>query len=197
MADINIGGVRLTPAGNQKSTGGEKVLNIPMMAQDSRLARGNVYTATAASTAISNTTTETAFDNASYTFPANALQAGDRIRIRAQGIATTTANSDTLTVKLYVGSNAVCATAAVDSTNSDTFLLDTIVTIRTDGASGTHIANGIVCNGVEGTATMRHDLMASTAINTTTTQAITCKATWSVADANDSCRLDEFSIDLL
>jgi hypothetical protein len=151
-----------------------------------------LYTNVAASSAVTNTTAATAFD-VSYTILANMLQAGDRLRIRLGGIATATNSTDTLAITLKIGSTTVFATAAVDVADNDCFFIDAELTIRTSGASGTVIGNGVAT--IKTTATAR--MLNSTAIDTTATQAITVTATWSVASTSNSCRLDLLSVERL
>lgn len=147
------------------------------------------YASVAASTAVTNTTTETAFDQ-QVTIPANSLRAGDVLHIVHQGIATATNSTDTLKSKLYIGSTNIADTGAIDVANNDIFVIDAYVQLRTVGASGTLVAWGFTNIGTPGTATSRAFNLGSTAIDTTTSQLITAKATWSVANAGDSCRQD-------
>lgn len=153
---------------------------------------GTEYVSIAASSALSNSTTETTLD--SRAIVANALKAGDVIEVTAQGIATATNSTDTLTIKIKVGSSVACATAAVDVADNDVWFLHTFITIRTDGGSGTLVAAGIAQVGVEGTATMRIDILASTAVDTTAAQTVAVTGTWSVASASNSCRNDTFIV---
>ena len=148
-----------------------------------------LFTQTTASSAVTNTTTATAFDQ-SFTIPANTLQAGDVIRVRAGVVATATNSTDTLAVTLKIGSTTVCATAAVDVANSDVAWIDVDLVIRTSGANGTLVAAGTA--NIKTTAT--GVLLASTAIDTTADQAVTVLATWSVANTGNSCRLDVLDI---
>lgn len=159
----------------------------------------NVYTATAASTAVTNTTDETLFDT-NVSLPPDTLRVGSVVRIRAQGIATATNSTDTLTIVLYIGGlagTALVSLPATDVADNDTWLIDCTVTIRTQGASGTLVATGTyTAPGAAGTPTVRHAFVASTAIDTTVAQVIGCGADWSVADAGNSCRQDVFVVDL-
>jgi hypothetical protein len=66
---------------------------------------GVIYRSLAASTALSNTTTETMFDKFA-TIDANTLTAGSVICIRYQGIATATNSTDTLAIKLYIATDS-------------------------------------------------------------------------------------------
>jgi len=156
---------------------------------------GLIYVNTAASSAVTNTTTETAFD-VSASLPANTLKAGDVLRIKFQGIATATNSTDTLAINLKVGSVTVLALAAVDVANSDIFEGEMDVVVRTIGAPGTIVAHGQApVIGAAGTATCRPRFLASSTLDTTAAVAITVTATWSVANAGNSCRLDILSVE--
>ncbi len=154
------------------------------------------YVSVAASAAVSNTVTETAFDQ-SVTIPANYLKAGDVIRIRCQAIATATNSTDTLNLKLYLGSVEIAATGAVDVANNDVGYFDVDIVIRTIGASGTLVAAGVQALGVEGTVTAKPLKNASETIDTTAANAVAVKATWSVASASNSVRLDVMNVQLI
>jgi hypothetical protein len=157
---------------------------------------GKLFTEVAASSAVTNTTTETAFDQ-SFTIPANLLGAGDRLHIFAQGIATATNSTDTLNAKLYIGGTGgqlIAATGALDVANNDIFVIDADVVIRTAGVSGTLVASGYSSIGTPGTATAKPFNLASSAIDTTAAKQIAASATWSVANAGNSCRLDILNI---
>lgn len=155
---------------------------------------GLLYASIAASAALTNSTTETAMD--SYTIAADVLKAGDVLEIFAQGTATATNSTDTLNVKVKIGSSILGATDALDVADDAIWVLHIFVTIRTDGASGTLVAGGYVNIGVNGTTTTKMDILASTAVDTTATQAVTCTGTWSVANAGNSCRNDNFVVKL-
>lgn len=145
---------------------------------------------TAASTAVTNTASETDFDQ-TIVLPAGLLTQGSTLKIRAQGIATATHTTDTLTVKLYVGSTAIVTTPAVDVADGDIFYFDFEITARAAaGAAAACVGAGTGGLGTIGTLTAKPTILAST--NFATNAAITIKvsATWSAADAGNSCRLD-------
>jgi len=161
---------------------------------------GKTYVNTAASSAVTATTTETLFD-ANYTIPANTLKAGNKIRIRFQGIATATNSTDTLAVKLYLGcTNAappvggitLLSLAATDVANNDVFQGEYELIVRTEGASGTVVGCGTYKSvpAAEGTMTIKDDILASTTLDTTAAQLVAVSATWSTNNAGNSCRLD-------
>jgi hypothetical protein len=166
-----------------------------------RIVGGRAYTNTAASTAVSNTTTETLFDK-SYSLPANTLKAGTLVRIRYQGIATATNSTDTLAIKLYIGGlsgTVLISHAATDVANNDVFSGEMSLICRTAGASGTIVGAGTYKSvpAAAGTATYKDAILASTTIDTTAAQVIGVSAQWSVASASNSCRLDFLSVEVL
>jgi hypothetical protein len=154
------------------------------------------YAAVAASAAITNSTAQTAFDKA-VTIPANTLKPGDVIRVRAQGIATATNSTDTLTATLRLGATDIVATPAVDVANNDVFVIDADIVIRTNGATGTLVAAGLVALGAAGTATARAAYKASTAVDTTADLSVNVTGTWSVANAGNSVRLDVLDVQVI
>jgi len=156
-------------------------------------AKMNLLNSQAASAAVTNTTTETAFDKTAV-FPAGSLNEGDILKIFVQGIATATNSTDTLKAKLYIGSTAIVDTGAIDVANNDIFVIDAKLIIRTVGASGTLVASGWASIGTQLSATCKPFYLASTAVDTTAAQTLSVKATWSVANAGNSCRLDMLSV---
>lgn len=150
----------------------------------------------AASSAVTNTTVETAFDQ-QLTIPPNTLQVGDIIRIKAQAIATATNSTDTLLLKLLLGATVLASSPTVDVANNDIGVFDIDCVIRTIGAGGTFVAMGQTSLGVPGTATGRPVNLGSTAIDTTAANIVKATATWSVANAGNSCRLDILNVSIL
>jgi predicted RecA/RadA family phage recombinase len=155
-----------------------------------------LYSAVSASTAISNVATETAFDRA-VTIPANTLTVGDVIRVRAAVIATVTNSTDTLDIQLRLGTTDVASTGAIDVANNNIAYIDFDIIVRTIGALGTFVATGVTAIGAPGTATALPRLTASTALDTTADLSLNVSATWSVANAGNSCRLDVLNVTLL
>lgn len=163
----------------------------------SRMNEHTLYSAVADSTAISNTAVETAFD-LSYTIPANSLNVGDVLHIRAVGSCVTN-STDTLVIKLYIGSQEVIATGTIDAASGDGFVIDAFVTIRTIGTSGTYVAGGLTSIETPGAAAGAADIpssdyLGSTAINTTTTNAITVKATFNAASTGSTTTLQQLIV---
>lgn len=159
---------------------------------------GMLYNAIAASTAVTNTASETAFDT-KYTIPANILQVGDKLRVRFGGTATATNSTNTLTIKGEFGSTEVITSASVDAANSDIWVGEYEVTIRSIGASGTAAYVASV-RGPDAGSTAdvdRHNAGTISSLDTTGTIVCQSTATWSVANAGNSCRQDFFSVELI
>jgi hypothetical protein len=157
-----------------------------------------VTAATAASTAISNTNTEAAFSNGSFSIPANWLRAGSIIKFQWQGIGTAINGSDTLQIKAYVNSTAIATGTATNIAANDIFAGEAEVAIRTIGASGTFVANATHTKVPAATnvATRTNQITASTSVDTTAAVVLSVKATWSAASSSNSCRLDMFRVEL-
>lgn len=154
--------------------------------------------ATAASTAITASSTETAFSTGSFSVPANWLRAGSVIKFSWQGIATATNSTDTLLIKAYVNSTAVATGTATDVADSDIFAGKAEVAIRTVGASGTFVANATHTKVPAATnvATLTNQITASTTVDTTAAVVVSVKATWSTTSSANSCRLDMFQLEI-
>lgn len=186
MALVNIFGpdLGLSNAGN------------PVARNDAKMGR-LVYAQTAAGTAYSDSTTETALG--SGTIPANSLEVGSVIKVRFQGIATATNSTDTLTIKLYIGGlsgTALISMAATDVADNNVFTGEYELVVRTTGASGTIVGVGTFKSipAAEGTMTIKDDILASTAIDTTAAQVVAVSGDWSVASSSNSCRLDILNV---
>jgi len=149
---------------------------------------------TTASTAITATATETVFSNGTATLAANSMKAGDQYRIRASGIATATNAADTLTIKAYIGATLLADSGAIDVANNDTFDVNLTLSVVDIGAAGHFTCLGTIKLG--GAAAVAKNInVASTVIDTTASQAITVKATWSSTNAGNSCVQNTFIVD--
>lgn len=162
-----------------------------------------LFDSVAASSAISGTATETAFDK-SITIAANTLKDGDVLRVRGHVTNSAANASDTLTLKLKIGASiaagvgtTIVATAAVDLTDGggDIGYFDATITLRTSGASGTLTATGVQALGVPGTVTAKPFLKASTAIDTTAAQILGVSGTWSSTSGTNSATLETFVVE--
>lgn len=155
---------------------------------------GVVYRTVADGTAHTSSTTETLLG--SFSIPANTLVVGSVVEVEYMGIATASTNSDTLTVKLYIGGltgTALLTGTATDTAANNIFSGKCTLVVRTIGTAGTFVAHGHHTDvpAASGTATIGiAERTASTAINTETAQVIGVGADWSTADTNNSCKLE-------
>lgn len=159
---------------------------------------GDVYSSVAASTVLTNTVTATKYDQ-NYTFPANSLAAGNRIRVTGQ-ISIPSANStNTLATDLMLGTQAIATLTAFDPTDGGGDIIEVVaeIEIRTAGASGTMVANVTWFKNVNGTTTVVEQQLASTAIDTTAVQQLALRGTWSVASTSNQSRQDMLNISRL
>lgn len=160
------------------------------------------YSAKAASSALTASSTATNFDKTA-SIPANFLKPGDIIRVRWQGIATATNSTDTLRARAMLGTVAGVTQAAVDVANNDIFQGESVFTIRTIGASGAVIGAAlspvIGAGKSDGTSavTTRSEFLASTAIDTTAAITVAIEGKWSTTDPGNSCRLDLFTVEVI
>lgn len=179
--------------------------------------------ATAAGTAIASSTTETIlFPN--VTIPANLLQDGRCLRLRAWGAYGTTA-TPTLTFALRWGgvagtviakSGAAVTTSATGGGASMTAIwsFEAIIQVRSNGAAGTLFTNGEVVLytstvGTAGTVTNygMPVVLASGSTGGTTPVAVACDLTvdtalsltalWGTSNAANSIRGDQYTIEAL
>jgi hypothetical protein len=193
--EAGVGAASLTADTTVDITAGTNV-NAVVSSGTVRTVGGLAYSSTQASSAISNTTTETYFDQ-SYTAPANTVKAGTVIKIRTQGIATSTNGTDTLIIKGYIGPDCVWTSATVDVADNDVWFADIALTCRTAGATGTFVGNCFTQDpDAAGTAPVWANL-ASTVFDTTGTLAIRFSATWGAVHTGNSCRQDYLTVEIV
>ena len=154
--------------------------------------------ATADGTAVANTTTESAIFNG-VTIPANYLQDGRVLRLRAFGKLSTT-GTPTIKFGLRFGTatggvllwqtEAITNGSAVTSIN---WSLEVVVQVRTNGSTGTLIAMGDVmvntstsANVSQAVSVSGSDLPATASCDFTADTALTLTATWGTASASNT-----------
>lgn len=152
-----------------------------------------LYANTADSASVTNTTTETAFDK-SVTLVGAELLAGDVIHVVARAFCVSTNSTDTLTLKLYAGTEEIATTGAVDVANSDIGFIESWIVVRTAGASGAVSATNLVALGVPGTVTAKPSRKDQASEDLSGNVAITVKATWSVASASNDVILEDLIV---
>ncbi len=165
------------------------------------------YAAVADSTAVTSTATETAFD-ALYAIPANTLKAGTVLKIRWAGQVTAANGTDTGIFKLYLATNttagSVAGTAFVtssttDMTANDIVMGETLVQIRTAGASGTLVAasNFTKVEAATAVATTVAVVTNSTAVNTQLQQTVAVTCTFNSTNAGNSAKLMVMAVEVI
>jgi len=159
-----------------------------------------LYALIAAGTALTNSTTQTVL--ASTELPAYSLgSAPKHYHVHGVVIATATNSTDTLDVKVRIGSTTLTGTVvgdsgAVDVADNDKVIIDLDVDVRAVSAAGSVdvIVSGVVsAPGAEGTATARVAYEPLT-LTASTAYKIEVTGTWSVASASNSCRADELTV---
>jgi hypothetical protein len=162
-------------------------------------------------TALTNSTTATSIlpVGAKGTIPANALQIGSKVRIRAGGrISTVVTTPGTLTFNLIFGSTTVWTSGAISlnvaAQTNDTWELEAELSVRAIGtgtsctllgigkfASAANIAaNGNLCL-VPATAPA-----VGTGVDSSAAQTVDFQAAWSVASASNSILCHQFTLEL-
>ena len=151
---------------------------------------------TAAGTAVSNTTTETSL--ASWSVAANELQPNKLYRVSGAIRSTATNSTDTLVVTIRWGTSAtmssntsVFATTAVDQVNDDVavFAFDLHVQSPTR----------VVVSGMISDADAEGSKLVGSVYQILTTAKdvayrLDITATWSVANAGNSCQAEAFTV---
>jgi hypothetical protein len=159
-------------------------------------------------TALTNTTTATSLlaAAAKFTIPANFLQVGRELVVRAAGrISTAGSSPGTFTFDVRFGSVIVfnggaSGTLAVSASNL-TWIFESVLTCRSIGAStsATMLGSGILTTAALSATTPIQLLPASspaagTGFDSTAAFVVDVFGTWSVANASNSIRLDQFSL---
>lgn len=157
--------------------------------------QGLIWETHAASTAVTASATETTFSNGTATIDGAQLLAGDIVHIRAYGLVGTAAGTETVTVKVYLATEAVATTGAVDPTSGDMFALDVFVKVRTAGASGKLSAYGMVSLGTAATATAKP--FQSAELSEDISGTITITVTVTNSSTGESVTLENFDIEIL
>ncbi len=154
---------------------------------------GLVYSSVEDSASVENTTTETAFET-SKTINGADLAVGDVLEVICRVWVEDQNSTDTLTLKLYLGTEEICTTGAVDVADNDIGFIHAWITIRSLGASGTIIATAETALGVPATVTTTPLRKAQATEDISGTFEIAVKATWSVAHADNECECEQFIV---
>lgn len=141
-----------------------------------------------------------------FVLPANFLQPGSALRFTAFGVFSTTA-TPTLLLGVYYGGiagTALATTGAITTASGVTnvpWRLELVTTVRTVGSSGTAMSNGTYNMGTTVAAwnslPIPNTALATVAIDTTASKALTIGAQWSASSASNTLTLHGFQIESL
>ena len=148
----------------------------------------------AASTAVTDTTVETAYDVV-HEVEAGTLKAGDVLRVTAQVKVTGNTGTPNLTTLLNFGGVEVASTGAVAVVAGDIVVIRGELVVRTVGASGTIVAAGFYHAGTEATATVKAFDLPSATLDTTADMDLEVTAEWSAADAANIAQLEILNLE--
>jgi hypothetical protein len=155
----------------------------------------------AAGTSVENSTTETAASRG--IIPANTLVAGSTIRLSAAGIVEDNNSTDTLTIRVRLGTSAtpasneqLLASAAVDAADSDIYIVSGLIQVRTAGATGTAVALFSYQDPDASGTAPKMQYKASFTLNTTVANNLDLTATWSVAHGDNEMNSEMFVVDI-
>lgn len=159
---------------------------------------GKLYEIVAPSTVITNTATETAFSNGTFTFPANYLQVGDVIHVRSKVFCVAENSTNTHRIRLYLGATplTIADSTALQLAANDVVIFDLYITVRTITSSGTIIVTGVLQYTVSGTWTTTAINDVSATLDSTVADALVIKSLASAASTGNQIRLDEFQVNV-
>lgn len=151
---------------------------------------------TAAGTAVSNTTTETSM--ATWSIAANELQPNKVYRISGAVRSTATNSTDTLAVTIRFGTSAtmasntsVFATAAVDQVNDDVAIFAFDLHVHSNTRA---VVSGFISDADAEGSKLLGSVYQVLTIAKDTAYRLDITATWSVANAGNSCQAEAFSV---
>lgn len=155
---------------------------------------GRIYSNTADSTEILNTTSITNFD-VYYTIPANTLTVGTSYRLKAFGHYTTSATPGTFALSIVMGSTLVTNTLApTKNVTKNGWFIDALITVRSIGAAGTVVVGSFA--SMDEAATSTTAAVASTispaVIDTTASIDLKISLKMSVASASNAMTLVQY-----
>ena len=163
----------------------------------------NLYTQTASSTPVTNTTTETSLLDGgvgTLTVPANGFKVGDSFHAILTGHVSSV-NNHTLTIRIKAGSVVLATTGSITmaGTTGRHWKLEVYFTVRTLGVSGVaSIATGgtfmytkNASTNFEGTNFSTEN---TTTFDTTISNTLSITAQWGTANAGDSIYSEIFTL---
>lgn len=165
-----------------------------------KLANRLVYQSTSASdsvTAVASNNVATAFAQ-TYSIPANTITVGTRVRIRAMVRVSNASGTDTLSVVLLIGAQALVTTTAVDpGATTDFHILEfDLVGRAVPGATASCVGYGQWKTNTGGTEAGAHAILAPTDLATNGALVVSATATWSSNTASTACLLEYLRVEI-
>ena len=191
--------VRIGTSRQSKSSNSSIImLSVLLDGRDSDMSARNLSVITAASSTITNTTTETAFST-TFSIPANRLRVGSVLRLRARASVSSGDGTDTLTLRARLTNAAGTLLGegpAVDVTNGggDVGDIDLEMIVRTLGGGGTMMTSGKI--GLL-TAVKSTGSAGAVTIDTTAANVLVITAQWSAASASNIVAMDGGSLQIV
>lgn len=157
-----------------------------------------LYVLLAAGTALSDSTTETVLD--SYNVEAHTFRKNKVLRVKGSVRATATNSTDTLTLKVRVGSETKTGTVVIDSgaidvADEDIFVFELDLIARDDPGEDVDIVARSLYGGPDAAgsnAKIGHEIIANE--ETDADVLIEVTGTWSVANAGNSCQMESLEV---
>ena len=156
------------------------------------------YVLAAAGSALTNSTAETVL--ASTTIAADTLESGTTVHIRAFVVTSASNSTDTLTVRLRMGTTtltgtALVSTAAIDQVNGDQCVIDFTVVCRADpSAASACVGFGMFSDPDAAGTAMKTASIAATNFATNGALLVEVTGEWSVANAGNSCAAQAMAV---
>ena len=187
------GGAKVYPAGYFAEAATEAAATCEVVLVQNNLFGGLLYTNLADSSEVENTTDETDFDE-STTIDGSKLEVGDVIEVIGSFKVIDNNSTDTLTIKLYCGTEVIVSTGAVDAADGDVGYIHAFITVRAKGASGALQAHGVHALGVPGTVTAKPFFKEQASEDLSGDVAVKFSGQWSVEHADNEVQLEGINV---
>lgn len=184
-----VQGKRIGKALTATTTNGDWV-EVERLPADSTVAYANEDD----SSEVENTTDETAYDTYATINGAD-LRVGDVIEVFAQGHVLDQNATDSLNNKLYLGTEEICATGAVQAADDQIWTIHAFIVIRAVGASGAVAAMGTF-SPAAAAGSCTTEAFAKSEASEDLSGSLFCgvKATWSAAHADNEAELENIVV---
>lgn len=180
-----------------RPTGGSTARTLAAIAVDLGRVTANVSAADSV-TAVASANAFVSFAQ-TCTIPADTLQAGNVVKIRALIRVSNASGTDTLTCNLLMGSTSLIATTAVDpGATTDIHILEFEFTARAaSAAAASCVGSGTWRTNTGGTIAHGTGLLGATNFATNGALVVSSQAKWSSNTASTAALLESFTVEIL